>query len=307
MVLIFSANANSSDQISRELSLAADYKLVIIPFKIDNVIPEPGKQYFLSRTHWLDAMNPPTQEQINSLVSRVSTILSASGDGEKIHVVKAPYPGPAKKILAAQEPVIRKKAAWTRHLWLPVAFVLIGLAGWLGLSTIKRMTQAGNPFPTMTVSPAATSSSMPLSTLTLPPTSTARPAPSQTVGATSFSTPILAYIGEHTPSFEDNFTNTKFGWGNNSEGFAIYNWVKDGTLIVQDNIEPDWGDNPFGPDFRIPGVSFPTTGLFDASDFALQFTFKFGDLKSVGLQFPVHIYIKHRLSRHALLLGDLGS
>jgi hypothetical protein len=61
MVLIFSANANSSDQISRELSVAADSSLVIISFKIDNVKPEPGKQYYLSRTHWLDAMNFPTQ------------------------------------------------------------------------------------------------------------------------------------------------------------------------------------------------------------------------------------------------------
>jgi hypothetical protein len=75
MVLVFSANSNSSDQISRELSLAADSKLIIIPFKIDNIVPEPGKQYYLARTHWLDAMNPPTQEQVQSLVERASAIL----------------------------------------------------------------------------------------------------------------------------------------------------------------------------------------------------------------------------------------
>jgi hypothetical protein len=285
MVLIFSTNANSSDQISRELSLAADYKLVIIPFKIDNVIPEPGKQYFLSRTHWLDAMNPPTQEQINSLVSRVSTILSASDDSKITREGTAPFPGSTKKILAVQEPAIRKKAAWSRILWIPVVFVLVGMAGWFGLSTIKRMSQTVNPLSTRTVSPATTSSSTPASTLTLPPTSTARPMPSQTVGPTAFSRSILAYIAEHTPTFEENFSNTKFGWGNNSEGFAIFDLVENGTLVVQDHIEPDWGENPFGPDFRIPGVSFPTNGLFDASDFALQFIIKFGDLKSVGLQF----------------------
>ena len=49
MVLVFSANSNSSEDVSRELFLAANSKLVIIPFKIENIEPEPGKQYYLAR------------------------------------------------------------------------------------------------------------------------------------------------------------------------------------------------------------------------------------------------------------------
>src|SRR5690242_9011101 len=71
MVLIFSAHSNSSDEVSRELHLAANSKVVIIPFKIENVELEPGKRYYLGPTHWLDAMNPPTQAQINQLIERV--------------------------------------------------------------------------------------------------------------------------------------------------------------------------------------------------------------------------------------------
>jgi hypothetical protein len=52
MVLVFSASSNSSEDVSREIILAANNRLVIIPFKIDNVEPEPGKQYYLARTHW---------------------------------------------------------------------------------------------------------------------------------------------------------------------------------------------------------------------------------------------------------------
>jgi hypothetical protein len=59
MVLIFSAHSNNSDDVSRELILAANNKLVIIPFKIDVGMPKPGMDYYLARTHWLDAMNPP--------------------------------------------------------------------------------------------------------------------------------------------------------------------------------------------------------------------------------------------------------
>jgi hypothetical protein len=104
-VLIFSVDSNSSDQISRELGLAADCGLIIIPFKIDDVIPEPGKQYFLARTHWLDAVNPPTQEQINSLVSRVSTLLSSFSKNEKIAKVTAPSISSTerKEIIARQK------------------------------------------------------------------------------------------------------------------------------------------------------------------------------------------------------------
>ena len=61
MVLVFSSNSNSSAHVSRELVLAANSKLIIIPFKIENVEPGPGLQYYLASTHWLDAMNPPTK------------------------------------------------------------------------------------------------------------------------------------------------------------------------------------------------------------------------------------------------------
>ena len=76
MVLVFSAYSNASDDVRRELILAVKNKLVIIPFKIENIEPEPGKQYYLESTHWLDAMNPPTQEQINTLLGRVKAILA---------------------------------------------------------------------------------------------------------------------------------------------------------------------------------------------------------------------------------------
>jgi hypothetical protein len=100
MVLIFSANANSSEQISRELSVAADCNLIIIPFKIDDAKPEPGKQYYLARTHWLDAMNPPTQNQINLLVERVKSILPHAGTGG---LDKTPLPTPEPRARAIQQ------------------------------------------------------------------------------------------------------------------------------------------------------------------------------------------------------------
>ena len=90
MVLVFSAHSNSSEQVSRELFLAANSKLVIIPFKIENVKPEPGKLFYLGSTHWLDAMNPPTQAQINQLVKRVESFIKTESTGDKDVPVLSP-------------------------------------------------------------------------------------------------------------------------------------------------------------------------------------------------------------------------
>jgi predicted ATPase len=78
MVLVFSAHSNSSEDVGRELILAAKNKLVIIPFKIENVDPEPGKQYYLARTHWLEALNPPTREQLSALLDCVKGLIQPS-------------------------------------------------------------------------------------------------------------------------------------------------------------------------------------------------------------------------------------
>jgi WD40 repeat protein len=75
MVLVFTQNANMSDEVSRELYLAANSKLTIIPFVVEGVTPEAGKAYYMGRTHWLDAMNPPTKEQIDILAKRVGSLI----------------------------------------------------------------------------------------------------------------------------------------------------------------------------------------------------------------------------------------
>jgi hypothetical protein len=133
MLLIFTANANTSEDVSRELILAANSKLVIIPFKIENVEPEPGKQYYLARTHWLDAMNPPTREQIAILIQRVKTILPATDSNQKVEFIKIP----PVEVAPAGKPggkVVRGKRSL---IWIPllgIAVILLGLFAWLFLA-----------------------------------------------------------------------------------------------------------------------------------------------------------------------------
>jgi hypothetical protein len=144
MVLVFSSHSNSSEDVSRELNLAANNKLIIIPFKIENVEPEPGIKYYLSRTHWLDAMNPPTEEQIRLLTERVIKILSPENEAEQS--VKTAPPAPPK---AVQSPAKRKFNPWLIGVailfLLVVGIVLCGGGLWLGRNLYLAKPASNTP------------------------------------------------------------------------------------------------------------------------------------------------------------------
>jgi ABC-type sugar transport system substrate-binding protein len=129
MVLVFSASSNSSEDVGREIILAANSRLVIIPFKIENVEPEPGKQYYLARTHWLDAINPPTQEQIHALIVCVKKLLpekqTSPIDGiQSASLSGMEHPSPIHP-LGGVKPTPPKKPLLSRYWWIAGAAVMI--------------------------------------------------------------------------------------------------------------------------------------------------------------------------------------
>jgi len=75
MVLVFSSNSNNSPQVRKELSLAVNTEVIVIPLKIENIPLDGSMQYFLADTHWLDAMNPPSEKQIKKLVRTVQAVV----------------------------------------------------------------------------------------------------------------------------------------------------------------------------------------------------------------------------------------
>ena len=78
LVLVFSADADASPEITQELYLAAQVNAVLIPVKIDDTVPVLEKQYYLGRPQWHATQNPPTAEQLQRLVERVRTVLAVS-------------------------------------------------------------------------------------------------------------------------------------------------------------------------------------------------------------------------------------
>ena len=78
MVLVYSANANASPQVIREVDCAVTRNVVIIPFRIEAATMTKEMQYYIAAAHWLDAMDGSMEEHIARLVTSVRSLLAAS-------------------------------------------------------------------------------------------------------------------------------------------------------------------------------------------------------------------------------------
>jgi hypothetical protein len=75
MVLIFSAHANESPQVRREVERVISKGLTVLPCRIEDVRPVGAMEYALSNTHWLDAFTPPVERQMKLLAQSVQALL----------------------------------------------------------------------------------------------------------------------------------------------------------------------------------------------------------------------------------------
>jgi hypothetical protein len=75
MVLVFSANANNSPQIRREVERAVSKGLPIIPLRIENIVPARSLEYFIGDVHWLDALTPPLETHLQRLAETIKALL----------------------------------------------------------------------------------------------------------------------------------------------------------------------------------------------------------------------------------------
>src|SRR3990172_1527691 len=62
MVLVLSSKSNDSPHVMREVERAANRRLPIIPLRIEDVKLSGSMEFFISRTHWLDALSPPPEQ-----------------------------------------------------------------------------------------------------------------------------------------------------------------------------------------------------------------------------------------------------
>jgi TIR domain len=147
-VLIFSEHSNSSEQVLREVQLAANSRLHIIQFRIDPVVPSEDLEYYLSGPHWLDAVTPPLENHIEQLRTSVKALLALprAGEADGAAPPRAPRPGSVAEPLEETRPT--RQAVATAPLpiavtpstniwkWVALAAVAVTVFGGVALFLI---------------------------------------------------------------------------------------------------------------------------------------------------------------------------
>ena len=77
MVLIFSASANESQQVRREVKHAFSKSAPVIPLRIEDIVPTKSMAYYMDSVHWLDAMTPPLEQHLTKLADTAKAFLQA--------------------------------------------------------------------------------------------------------------------------------------------------------------------------------------------------------------------------------------
>ena len=83
-VLIYTDSSNESRQVANEVALAFNSGKTLIPFRLSDTEMSTELEYYLTRVHWLDAVNPPLMKSIESLMDYSKRIL----DGEVVKEAK---------------------------------------------------------------------------------------------------------------------------------------------------------------------------------------------------------------------------
>jgi hypothetical protein len=143
LVLVFSAHANASPQVEREVERAAAKRLAILPFRLEDVPLSKHMEYFISAPHWLDAMSPPLERHLGYLGDAVQALLAQRGAAAGA----APQPPPGVRIPRPYVPApdAAPRPGLARSGWL-VGVLGVGvlvLGGLLGY----RLLQPGPPAP----------------------------------------------------------------------------------------------------------------------------------------------------------------
>ena len=75
-LLIFSENSKESRHVKNEINFATKVGSVMIPFRVEDVVPDDSLEYYLGATHWLDALTKPLQNHILRLKDTIKATLS---------------------------------------------------------------------------------------------------------------------------------------------------------------------------------------------------------------------------------------
>ena len=121
-VLLFSQNSNESVPVLNELEMAMGSKLLLIPVRIEEVLPSKAMKFYLMATHWIDVLDAKSVDDFKDFVSVVKKNLGKDKNRDTIHAFKS-----SKRI--------NKKSTYLKNFFLFIALIasiatIVNLFSW---------------------------------------------------------------------------------------------------------------------------------------------------------------------------------
>ncbi|HWA63698.1 MAG TPA: toll/interleukin-1 receptor domain-containing protein, partial [Caulobacteraceae bacterium] len=95
MLLVFTASSNDSEEMNKELALASQRKLAVVPLRIDDVAPNDAFRYEFATRQWIDFF-ADWETAMNQLTAQIGNIVGA-----------APAPAPERTVWPQPTPTKR--------------------------------------------------------------------------------------------------------------------------------------------------------------------------------------------------------
>jgi hypothetical protein len=115
MVLVFSENANNSDDIKREIVLASSAKVTIIPVRVEDVVPKGAFAYQMATRQWIDLFED-WEAQIERLAKWIaatapSTSAARTSVDPKNSIADSPSDRPRRESARGSSAARRRRSA----------------------------------------------------------------------------------------------------------------------------------------------------------------------------------------------------
>jgi hypothetical protein len=112
MILVFTSNANNSDEIKKEVVLAGRHRVTVIPVRVEDVVPNDALAYEFATRQWIDLFKD-WERNIEQLTSRIANIVTegASPPEQRAAVVPKPFRHEAVKKTSLRPPLLAALAA----------------------------------------------------------------------------------------------------------------------------------------------------------------------------------------------------
>ena len=101
MLLVFTGNSNNSDEMAKELALASQSKLIVVPLLIDDVRPNDAFSYEFATRQWIDFFSD-WETAIEQLAHRISVALATEAPAAQPAAAEAApsMPAPTPDVIA---------------------------------------------------------------------------------------------------------------------------------------------------------------------------------------------------------------